>query len=161
MACSTSRASVFLARQAVAPKPIICRHSAGDGLLASTSRRDCRKAAWSSRRSAGLESEPKLRIATSGACAASVAASWSGAMSVATSAQVRVLVDQRLQAAVDDVLELGDGEGDRLGGDVMGASESLSGYTGTLTRSLTPDPPKFTPLRGRKPRGSGDSTVSI
>jgi hypothetical protein len=85
MVCSTSRASAFLARQAVAPKPIIWRHSAVVGLLASTMSRTSGKAACRSRSSDGLESVAKLRIATSGSCTAKVFPISSGGTSVATS----------------------------------------------------------------------------
>src|ERR1700727_1932141 len=99
MVCSTSRTSVFLARHAVAPNPIIWRHSAGVGLLASTISRTPGKPACRSRSSDGLDSEADV---------------------CRHQAQVRIAVDQRLQPTVDNVLELRDSDVDRLtGGDAQ------------------------------------------
>ena len=75
-------------------------------------------------------------------------------------AQMRIAVDQRLQTTIDDVLELRDRDVDRLaGGDaqlrrvwVCGPLPQSSAYEGggVLTPLCTPNPPKFTPKRGRK-----------
>ena len=66
IALITSRPWVSFDRQAVAPNESIWLHSAAVGRLASTTRRVSGCAWWSSKTSAGVRSEPKLRTNTCG-----------------------------------------------------------------------------------------------